>query len=146
MTETGMIIIWAAVVAIALLVEYFSCELVSIWFAGAGILSLFLAAFSVDIWIQVVVFFVLAGLLIGFLRQIVKRKLDKDHIPTNIVDTYTGKKLKLLKDPSEDGESEIALDNGTNWRVQVDGEGAKKGSLVEITGMKGNTFLAKFTN
>ena len=138
-----MILIWAAVVAIALLVEYFSCELISIWFSGAGIVALILAAFSVDIWIQVVVFFVVAALLIAFLRQLVKRYLDHDHKPTNIIDTYMGEKLKLLKTPTE-GESEILI-NGTNWRVQVDGEGAEEGSLVEITGMKGNTFHAKFT-
>ena len=137
-----MIIIWAAVVAVALLVEYFTCELVSVWFAGAGIFALILAAFGVDIWIQIVVFFVIAGLLIGFLRSIVKRKLDKDHVPTNIVDTYVGREMKLVTDPV-DGEGEILI-NGTNWRVQINGEGAIKGSLVEITGMKGNTFLAKF--
>ena len=143
MEPQAMIIIWAAVVAVALLVEYFTCELVSLWFSGAGIIALILAALGVDIWVQVVVFFVIAGLLIAFLRQIVKRKLDKQHVPTNIVDTYVGEKLKLVTDPVE-GESEVII-NGTNWRVQVIGEGAEKGSTVEITGMKGNTFLAKFT-
>ena len=144
MEPTGMIIIWAAVVAVSLLIEYFTCELVSIWFSGAGLIAIILAAFGVPIWVQVVVFFVIAGLLIAFLRQIVKRKLDKEHVPTNIVDTYVGARLKLLKDPV-DGESEVLLDNGTNWRVQVDGD-AKKDAMVEITGMKGNTFTAKIAN
>ena len=144
MEPTGMIIIWAALVAVALLVEYFSCELISIWFSGAGIVALVLAALSVPIWVQIVVFFVVAGLLIAFVRSVVKRKLDKDHIPTNIVDTYVGKMMKLLKDP-QDGESEIILDNGTNWRVRIEGEGATEGSMVEITGVSGNTFHAKYT-
>ena len=137
-----MIIIWASIIAISLLIEYFTNELVTIWCAGSGVVSLLLAGFGVGVEWQVITFFAISLPLVLFVRGIIKKKMDFPTVATNIVDTYTGKQMKLTKQVSE-GRGEIKI-NDTFWRVEVENaEGAEVGTLVELIEMKGNVFKAK---
>ena len=135
-----MYIVWAVVIAAALLVEYFTTDFTAICFGASGIVSLLLNIIPGFPWQwQVVIFLFITALLIAFVRPICKKFFDKETIPTNM-DANIGKSLRLLGD-IVDGNSTAKLGDVV-WTVVVDGD-AKKGDMVEITGTDGNKLLAK---
>ena len=137
MNPVTMIIIWAAVIALALLIEYCTTELVSIWFAGSGLVALILAAFGVPWWIQVIVFIAVTAPLIILVRQLVVKRLQSGNAKTNIKDRFIGEHVPLLADVV-DGMSEIKL-NDTIWRIEID-QPADAGTMVELVSVSGNKF------
>ncbi|MCL2755764.1 MAG: NfeD family protein [Firmicutes bacterium] len=144
-TSTIMIIVWASLMAIALLIEVFTYDLVSIFFVPAALPSLLLAVFEVDIAWQIVSFIVLAIVFILAFRPLLKKWLIKETIPTNITDVNYGKKVRLLQD-TVDGHSTIKV-NDVTWRAKVtEGGDLPKDSLVEIVSSESNKFLVKIAS
>lgn len=133
------IIVWACVVALAIVVEVESLALVSSWFAGGGVVALLLAALDVDWMWQVIAFVVVSlGLLVAA-RPFLKKFLKTPTIPTN-ADVYIGKRFKLLADVSG-GRSSVKI-NDVVWTVQVEGEGAA-GDFVILKEISGNKYIAQ---
>ena len=134
-----MIIIWSVVIAVALLIEFFTYDLVTGWFAFGGLGALIMAAARVDIWWQLLVFFIIPLLCLLFLRRFVLRFVRVPTTPTNL-DAKVGCKFKLLKDVKE-GRSEIKI-NDIIWTVSCPDD-LKEGDEVQITGMEGNRYLVR---
>lgn len=141
------IIIWACVIALAIIIEIESFSLVSAWFVGGGAIALILAMF--DEWttitwagwmVQVIVFVVVSlGLLLGC-RPFTKKFLTKSPtVPTN-ADMNIGRKFKLLGDV-KGGRSTVEI-NDVIWTVQVDGE-YKAGDFVILKEISGNKYIAE---
>ena len=72
-----MIVVWVAVIAIGIIVEAQTSELVSIWFAISGAVAIVCAIAGLSIPIQIAVFSTLTLLLVICTRPLVK-KLTKD--------------------------------------------------------------------
>ena len=145
--DTIMIIVWAAVVGLALLIEFISYDLVSLWVAPAALVGLTLAALSVPFWWQIIVVVVLTVVFILAFRPLMKRWLIKPTIPTDITTTNIGKHLRLTSD-MRDGYSTIEI-NGVTWTAKQEIEGAedlKEGAMVEITGHESNRFYVREYN
>ena len=65
--------IWTIVIAVALVVEFFTMELISVWFAIGGLLGLILAVCGVALEIQIICAVVLAlGCILGLRRFAIK--------------------------------------------------------------------------
>ena len=137
-----MIIIWSVIIAVALLIEFLTYDLVSSWFAVGGIGALILAACKVEVWWQIFVFFVIALACIIFIRKYLKKFLHAPTVPTN-VDVNVGQKADLLKDV-KDGRSEIKI-NDIIWTVSCEDK-LKQGDSVIIIGMAGNKFIVRDAN
>ena len=69
--------IYLAITAIALVVEFFVVKLISIWFAGGGVVAMALCAFGVEWYIHVPAFIVVSAVLILSLRKITLDRLKK---------------------------------------------------------------------
>jgi membrane protein implicated in regulation of membrane protease activity len=134
-----MYIIWAVVIASAMLIEYFTCDFSSICFGVAAIIAMILNAVGVSPEWQVIIFVILTALLIVFVRPVCKKFLDKKAVPTN-AEANIGKSVKLLDDTA-DGCATAKL-NDIVWTVVCESD-CKKGETVEITGIDGNKLLAK---
>ena len=90
--ENFMWIIWLGIFVLALLVEWGTAEVVSIWFAFAAVVSLILSFIpGVVWWIQVVVFVVVSLATFVFLRPILKKLIKREKVDTNI-DEIIGKR------------------------------------------------------
>jgi membrane protein implicated in regulation of membrane protease activity len=134
-----MIIIWAIVIAAALLLEFFTVDLVSVWFSVSGLVALILAIFDVNEYIQVTVFFFLALVMLLGLRNLVKKFIKTETVHTN-TDANIGKVTKLISDVVE-GRSSVKI-NGVPWTALCDEE-LKSGASVVITATEGNKFKVK---
>jgi len=75
--------LWISIVIIALIVEVFTEQLVSIWFVPASLVSAVLSLFKVEILWQVLIFAVLS--IVGvFVGKLILSKKSKEDTRTNI--------------------------------------------------------------
>ena len=134
-----MVIIWAIVIAVALVLEFVTYAFVSVWFVGGGLVSLILAACGVDINLQITLFVIVSGVLLVSMRPLVKRFTKTEKVPTN-ADANIGKTFKLVSGIKE-GRGTIKI-NDIVWTVVCE-EPLKEGEKVVITEISGNKYIAK---
>ena len=74
--------LWIFIFVFALVIEFATPQLVSVWFSGGALISFILSLFKVYWWIQLIVFIVSSTVLVACSRKFVTKILQKD-IPTN---------------------------------------------------------------
>ncbi len=136
---TTMIVVWAVIMAITLLLEFFTVDFFACCFSLGALVALILAACGVNIYWQVGVFFVVTIAAIAATRPLVKRFMKKPTVPTN-VDQNFGKTARLLADVV-DGHSSIKI-NDVVWQVACAAD-LKQNDLVIIESVAGNKMIVK---
>ena len=143
-----MMVIWGATIIIAVLVEMYTCEIISIWFAPGGIVALVLAPFDVHPAIQVVVFLAVAALGFFAFRPLAKKCLIKPTEDIHITKTQIGNEVRLTED-SVDGKSTILI-NDVEWRARIKCNQSdehytnlSKDTLVKIVAFEGNKVVVE---
>ena len=58
--------VWLGVTAVALIVEFITSDLLSIWFAGGGIIAMILALCGLSWYVHLPIFIVLSFVLLPF--------------------------------------------------------------------------------
>ena len=109
--------VWLGVIVVAIIVEASTYALVSIWFVPAAIVSMILAFFKVDLWIQIVVFFVISILLLVFLRPVTTKLLKIKKVPTNS-DTLIGAKVIVTEQVNNILETGAGKIQGKTWTIK----------------------------
>jgi membrane protein implicated in regulation of membrane protease activity len=137
-----MIIIWSMVIAGALLLEFMTNDMTSVWFAAGGLAALVTAPFDLFWPWQVLIFFIVSFAFLACLRPITRKYVHAKTVPTNL-DINIGKHFKLTRD-IVDGRGEIKIGD-TFWTVAAPHEGVelKTGTEVKIIGMEGNKYIVK---
>ena len=109
-----MIVVWIAVIAIGIIVEAQTSELVSIWFAISGAVAIVCAIAQLSIPIQIAVFSTLTLLLVICTRPLVK-KLNKGKSENSTVESMIGEKVVVTKEikVGETGEIKAKYDKYT---------------------------------
>ena len=75
--EYGFALFWIAVVAAAAIVEAETCDLVAIWFVPGALISMIIALFGVDFWIQAVVFIAISAASLILFFTVFKKRIPK---------------------------------------------------------------------
>lgn len=133
------IIIWAAILAVSVVVECCTTALVSIWFAPSAAVCLLLELFGIkNIYIQIAVFVLLTALLVFLLRNKIKASFKSGKTKTN-VDSLIGKTAVVEEDIHEGKVGRVII-GGMSWaaiseepRSILAGEKVK---ILEISGVK----------
>lgn len=142
--ENFMWIIWLGIFVLALLVEWGTAEVVSIWFAFAAVVSLILSFIpGVTWWIQVVVFVVVSLATFVFLRPILKKLIKREKVDTNI-DEIIGKRGIMTEEYNDLSSGEVKV-NGVLWTALNTNENEKieAGSKVVVVAISGNKLIVK---
>ena len=134
------VVLWAVLVAVTLLAEFFTTDFCAACFSLGGLVALILAACGVSLYWQIPFFIVVSLLAIVFARPLLKKWLIKKTIPTNL-DQYFGKQVKLLSDVV-DGQSQIKI-NDVIWTAVCEPADLKKDNLVVIERAEGNKIIVK---
>lgn len=141
--EQYMIWVWLAVFVITVVVEALTQDLVSIWFSVGSLVSLCICN-SVPIYVEVIIFAVIALLALALTRPLVKKMMERSVRYTN-VDEIVGKRVKVLKKISKYDAGEIKV-NGVIYTAtlleEVDSD-IEIDSVVEIIAIKGNKVVVK---
>jgi len=142
--QIAMIIVWAAVVAVSILVEYFTCQIVSIAFVPAAVIALVMAAFDVHWGFQILAFFGGGVIFVFACRPLFKKYLQKAGTESFTVrNKNIGGKFRLIEEVV-DGKSSIVISDVT-WTAKILPESVlpAKGDMVEIIDFEGNKAIVK---
>lgn len=135
--------IWLGVTAAALIVEFITSEMVSIWFAGGGLVAMILAGLGLSVYVHLPVFIVLSFVLMLCFRRMVLKKLGKGGIKTN-AENAVGKEVKLLSPIGFGTPGSIKI-NDVVWTAVAEDENAEipEGTTVRIKGLEGNKYIVE---
>lgn len=129
---TGYIILWAALFVVFVVVELFTVQLISVWFAVSSLVTLITAALKIPFWAQLLVFVVVSGVLLALTRSIGARILKGGAIPTNS-ELDVGKTAKVIEKISISAGTGRATLNGVDWKaVSQGGEDIEVGETVLV--------------
>ena len=139
---TVWIWVWLGVLAVSLIVEFLTMELVSVWISVGSLISLILAMCKVGYEIQIIVCVVVSVVCILLLRKVALKLLNKDKQKTNI-DSVVGMQVKLLSDITEDKMGTVKV-NDIVWNAKSEtNEEIQKDNFVEIVRIEGNKFIVR---
>ncbi len=135
--------VWLAITAGALITEFLTADMVSIWFAGGGIVALSLALFDIAWYIHLPVFIVLSLVLLLSFRKLVMKKLIKGDTKTN-ADAVIGLEFTLLTDIGFNQMGTIKI-NGVVWNVNTEDEKEEvsAGNTVRVLKIQGNKYIVE---
>lgn len=134
------LIIWAVVIAIALIIEFFTFQLVSIWIAVGGLVALILSAVGVGMEIQIISVLVISlGCILG-LRNFALKFLNKNSEDKK-AEPLIGKRARLIEDCTNKKNGTIKL-NGVIWSVYSEEE-ISANEDVEVISVNGNKLKVK---
>lgn len=144
-----MMSIWLSIFVLALIVEFATSELVSVWFC-AGSLGALIFTFipGVPFFVEIIVFFVISATLLFALRPLSKKLMAKKIGDTSMnIDAIIGKKGIIIKPikPLESGEVRI---DSVIWTClsEDDDETILNESVVKVTKVVGNRLYVKKLN
>ena len=138
--DIWMIAIWASVFVLSIILEAQTAEMAAIWFLPGALVSLVLAMCGVDLWIQLVVFFISSAVLLVLAKTWLKKKLKK---LTNNEKTDTelliGRSVKVVEDIDNLYERGAVKVNGQVWSARMvdDGVIAAEGEFVKVVSISG---------
>ena len=133
--------IWAAVILVAIYVESVTADLVTIWFIPSAIIALIMSLlpFNIAVWIQVLVFFALAIILVTLSTTIFKKSLKRSPIvPTNL-DLIIGKQAVVTETINNiEGKGAVKV-GGKEWSAITEQNSLiiEKNELVTIKEIRG---------
>lgn len=131
-TET---IIWLVITVLALIIEGSTAGLTTIWFAVASAISFVLSLFSINVYVQIIMFFVVSILLLILTRPLIAKTLVKQKEKTN-ADKIIGEKALVIEEINEfAGTGQIKI-SGMVWSAKSN-EIIGKDEKVFIKDIKG---------
>lgn len=144
--ESWMVLIWLGVFIAAVIIEFSTNELVSIWFAGGALMAVILAAIPVQeitYWIEIIVFSVVSVLLLCIIRPLSKKALIGKELKSN-VEEIIGKKAEVVKDVDKLHHGEVKI-GGAIWTAVLaeTSEEVKVGEIVRILAIEGNKVIVQ---
>ena len=137
--------IWLGVVAVTLVVEFLTLDLVSIWISLGAFIAMILAGCGVRFEIQIIVAIVVSVASLLGLRKLTMKFLNKNTEKTNI-DLVIGTKTKLLSSITKDEMGTIKVNGIVYSSKTEDQQEIKEGEQVELVRMEGNKFIVKKEN
>jgi|GEM_PF-746766 len=133
-------VIWTVTIAVFLVVEYFTHELVTIWFAAGFVVGLILSFIPVvyEWWhLQLGASVVASGVLLVLTRPVVKKWIQTTNTPLN-VDKRLGQTTRLINSITTDEDGTVKFDD-VLWVVSSKTP-IQSGKLVKIISVEGSRF------
>lgn len=137
-----MIPIWLGITIVAAIIEILTTDLVSIWFAAGGIVSLIACLLGASQTIQIVLFAIVSIFTIIIVRPIAKKYLRTNIEKTN-VDRVIGKHGLVTKTITADNKGEVKV-MSTSWpATSLDNAVISEGDYCEIVTIEGVHLVVK---
>lgn len=79
----NMTMIWLVALVLLVVIELLTMGLTTVWFAGGALVATLASMLGLPLVIQIILFFVVSGLLLFFTRPIAVKYFNKDRVRTN---------------------------------------------------------------
>ena len=133
------IILWVAIMVIAVVVELETAQLVSVWFAAGAIAALIAAFFDATVILQILIFFIVSGItLLGFFPLRKKYLKDQPQERTNADRILGDEAVVVQKIDNVLGRGQVNV-RGQIWtaRTTDNAETIDEGQRVEVLRIEG---------
>ena len=132
-----MEVLWLVLLIVFAVLEASTVSLVSIWFMGGALTALIAALCGAEIWLQVVLFFVVSIALLLCLRPLSKKLLKKKKVATN-ADSNIGKTAVVTETIDNLRGTGAVKFSGVEWSARsVDDSVLEKDAVVRILRIEG---------
>lgn len=139
----NMIIFWLVALVVLVLIELGTMGLTTIWFAGGSLVSVFVALAGGKIWLQIVVFLVVSGVLLIFTRPIAVKYFNRERVKTNS-ESLIGEQAVVTSEINNLLGTGLASVAGNEWTARaVDDEVIPKDTVVTIQEIQGVKLIVK---
>ena len=135
-------VFWLVLTIIFSVIEFIGPALVSVWFAIASALTIFVSLMFDNIKIELVFFTIISILAILFLRPLAKKILSKkkDNFDAEIIDTSIV--IKKVVDTNKEEKVYDVSYKGSIWTA-LSNEIFEVGDIPVISSFKGNKIIIK---
>ena len=139
-----MVYVWLAITVIALIVEVVTADMLSIWFAGGGLLAMVSALFDAQLIVQICIFIVVSVVLLLVFRKVVLKKLSSGKEGNLNADAVIGKEFELITAVGFNTPGTIKV-NDVVWNVVCEEQSKiiPEKTIVKVVGLKGNKYIVK---
>ena len=128
-------ILWLALIAVFLVLEAGTVALVSIWFALGAAAALVACMLGAAMWLQIVIFLAVSGLLLALLWKKVRAKSAAAKTNVDSVIGAEGYVTEPIDNLSYTGRVKLG---GITWAARsTSGEPLAEGSLVKVDRVEG---------
>ena len=130
-------IIWLVLMVVFLMMEASSVSMVSLWFGAGALTALITALLGAEVWVQVVVFLAVSGLLLACLRPLARKYFTPRLTRTNVdsIIGATGQVTVAIDNVSACGQVKLGA---MEWTARSSQERAiPAGTLVQVDRVEG---------
>ena len=137
--------IWLGLSVLAVILEALTVQLLFIWFLPGLLISMLLAFLNVDLWVQVLVFFVVSVVLLSLFHTVFKKKLRSKKQQKFNVDAVIGEKCYVVEKIDNIACRGAVKVKGLEWAARTinEDELLEEGTLVEILAVEGVKLICK---
>lgn len=138
------LIIWLVLLILFVGLEAATLGLTSIWFAGGALAAMVAAALNAPVWLQVIVFLIIALVLLIFTRPVAVKYFNKDRAKTN-VNSVIGKQAIVTAEIDNLQATGQVVVSGQEWSARSCEEGViiSEGSVVEVEAVSGVKLMVR---
>ena len=130
-------IIWLVLMVIFLVLEAVTVVTVSLWFAVGALVALLVSLIGLELWVQIVLFFIVSAVLLACLRPMVQRHFNPKLSRTN-VDALIGSKGYVTADIDNISAAGQVKLGGMEWSARsANGLPIPAGTLVKVSYIEG---------
>ena len=134
---------WAAIIWFCLMVGFLIAEaacpfhLISVWFAAGSLVAMLLSMINAPVWLQILLFFVVSGVLLAalwpFIRKVLNPKLQKTNVDAII--GSQGRVTVAIDNVAAEGQVKLGP---MVWTARsTSGEQVPEGTLVTVDRIEG---------
>ena len=130
-------IIWLVLMVIFLVLEAVTVVTVSLWFAVGALVALLVSLIGLELWVQIVLFFIVSAVLLACLRPMVQRHFNPKLSRTN-VDALIGSKGYVTADIDNISAAGQVKLGSMEWTARsANGLPIPAGTLVKVAYIEG---------
>ena len=131
------LIVWLVLMIVFLVAESQSVTMVSLWFAAGALGALIAELCGAELWLQIVIFYVVSIILLASLRPIVRKYFTPKITKTN-VDSIVGQTGLVTADINNiSAQGQVKL-GAMEWTARsTSGENIPQGTLVKVDKIEG---------
>ena len=130
-------IIWLVLMVVFLIAEAVTVATISLWFAAGALVALLVSLLGLQVWLQVVLFLLVSGVLLACLRPMVKRHFTPKLTRTN-VDAIVGTRGMVTAEIDNVCAAGQVKLNGMEWSARsTTGQIIPAGTLIRVDRVEG---------
>ena len=130
-------ILWLAAMVLFLWMEISTVTMVSLWFAVGALVALIASLLDVQLWLQVVLFVAVSGILLMLLRPITKKHFTPRLTRTNVDALLGAEGIVTAEINNLLATGQVKL-NGLEWTARsTGGENIPVGTQIKVDRIEG---------